>query len=71
MKCPDCKGALVPYYGPERVVIGVECTPCKRQWTSERVERIGDDLRESMYRQITNIVKHMDFSTDCIEVRRD
>ena len=68
MRCPKCEKELSPLFAPEKMLIGVECPPCNAQWISERIERIGDDLRESMYRQLANIVRHMDFSEDCKEV---
>jgi hypothetical protein len=48
----------------------VQCLPCKRQWTSERVENIADDLRFHMDKQMQSIVSHMDFSDDCLEVKK-
>lgn len=69
MNCPTCKQKLNIRFVETRAV-GVSCPRCERDWESERVREIYNHCHDSMVRQITGIVNHMDFSDDCREIKR-
>ena len=69
MNCPGCKQKLNLRFADSRVV-GVSCPRCERDWDSERVSEIFNHCHEALIRQMQGIVTHMDFSTDCVEVRK-
>ena len=68
MKCPDCHADLTVMYLGTSTAVGVECIGCRTKWASPRVQRIADELREHMYRQLHGIVRHMDFDATCVRM---
>lgn len=69
MNCPDCKQRLNLLYSADKAAIGVSCPRCVRDWRSERVREIYAHCHDSMIRQITGIVNHMDFDGSCVEAQ--
>lgn len=67
MNCHDCKQKLALQFVDSRAV-GVSCPRCEKQWKSERIREIYNHCHDSMVRQITGIVNHMDFDDSCVEV---
>lgn len=70
MNCPSCKQKLnLDLRKVETRGAGLQCPRCEKNWESERVREIYRHCYESMERQIVGIVNHMEFSTDCVEVK--
>lgn len=69
MTCPDCKHDLLPWFDPRPSdvgcrVLGVRCSLCGARWTSERTERIYEDLHSDTEMYFVKIVAAMDFPVD-------
>lgn len=73
MICPVCNGTLRPWFDTHASatgcrVLGVQCSgSCAKCWSSERVERIYNDVHNQMESNFLKMVTFMDFPTDAKE----
>lgn len=68
MTCPKCGDDLKALYFGVSSAVGVECVVCKTRWASPRVQKLADDLREHMHRQMQSLVRHMEFDVSCVQM---